>query len=174
MPERMSCWHALGLMVFLHIGQMVKGKDLYKIGWYSGLLYAVLIIVTAIYFHVPSLASDYLVRITEWPLHLILALSGSLFVLSLGTLLQKSDILCQLGKNSLVIYFFHVWILIKLSIFTKSIWESYVDNMWVMTGVYVVFIGIAAILSYLIAKILNTKYLNWILGKFHNIENIKK
>lgn len=167
----MSCWHALGLLVFIHIGQLVKGKDLFKIGLYSGLIYAGLTILATLYFHIPSLASDYLVELKEWPLHLLLALSGSLFVLSLGRLLQKSNILCQLGKHSLVIYFFHVWILLKLSMLTRGIWEPYMDNIWVMTVVYLVFIVLAAFLSNLIAIILNTKYLSWILGKYINTNN---
>ena len=166
LPERMSCWHALGLLVFLHIGQLLKGKDLFKIGLYSGLVYTGLSLWAKMCFHIPSIASDYLVELKEWPLHLILALSGSLFILSLGKIFQKSNILCVLGKNSLIIYFFHVWILRLLSLCTRSVWEPYADNFWVMTIIYIAFIGAAAFLSYIIARILSTKQLCWILGKY--------
>ena len=132
------------------------------------MIYAGVTVWAILYFHVPSIASDYLVELKEWPLHLILAISGSLLILSLGKLLQKSNILCILGKNSLIIYLFHVWILVKLSLFTRSIWEPYADNMMVMTLIYLTFIGIAALISYMIAKILNTRQLSWILGKFDN------
>lgn len=166
LPERMSCWHAVGLLIFLHIGQMLKGKDLFKAGLFSGLIYAGLTIWAIFYFHVPSITSYYLVEFEEWPLHLILAISGSLFILSIGKFLQKSIVLCILGKNSLVIYFFHMRILKALSSCTRGIWESYVDNMWVMTLVYITFIGIAALISVFLARIFKKRQLSWILGKF--------
>ena len=106
-------WHRqiLDLTLFIAIGNIFK-KQLVnkKLGWICLGLYATVCMVCfAIYgVKIPYVTAGFGTSAGVWLFHVILAVCGSVAVLNLCKLIKSSKILEYAGKQSLIIYVFHI------------------------------------------------------------------
>lgn len=97
-----------------------------------------------------------------YPMALWLGISGTMFVLYLSFLLEKSRILNYIGKLTLPLFcfnFFFIELFLRLSM---PLMEQQ-RHVWLI--IILIFIG-SVVCAVLLSALLNTKYLRWILGRF--------
>lgn len=158
--------HALMVVPFMIGGLYMKpigtrGGKYLKI---SSLLYVVLIM--AVLFSgtgVPYITNRVDVELWQIPELIILALTGTLMILFISDKIKANKILEFLGRNSLVIYlshflFYRLYIYLVLPLFN----QSGILSFCIFFGVVIANIVSCCLIAYL----LNTRYLKWILGKF--------
>lgn len=121
--------------------------------------------------HIPYLTNGVHITFQEIPLFLLLALTGSLFIVFTSKFIYEHlsmknpiiKILLFLGKNSIVVYLFH-FALYRILIY-------YINPLFIQGKIHSLFYFIIVIIlnisiCSIIAKLLNTKRLKWIIGKF--------
>lgn len=159
-PEIWYFKHALMMLIFLWVGAKMK------ITSYPprlSILYPILLCLLLI-FHIsiPYITNGVHVPFLLTPVVFLLAISGSLLILQISKRIRVNAVLQYLGRNSLIIYlvhfsFYELYLSLVINWFDKSTLIS-----------TVLFFGvvIANVLSCcIVAKLLNTKYTKWILGK---------
>ena len=157
-------WHALGLLIFLAVGQKLKGIQItFKHFIAATIIYSCYVIALVVYdIHLPRITSVFSVYPWEIVHFVIGAMSGTIIVWYVGKLITKNKVLEYYGKNSLVVYLTH-WIILKAII---AVVIRYNINLMMSPYVFfvVAFVGICAICAVLV-ELINTKHLKWMIGK---------
>ena len=165
--------HALMATIFIYIGDCLKSIQWQYWSMGKALLIYPLLIGCIIGFgiHIPYLTNGVHITFQEIPLFLLLALTGSLFIVFTSKFIYEHlsmknpiiKILLFLGKNSIVVYLFH-FALYRILIY-------YINPLFIQGKIHSLFFFIIVIIlnisiCSIIAKLLNTKRLKWIIGKF--------
>lgn len=161
-PEIWSYKHALMMIIFMIVGNILKNKELIRDGgqWiYMVLLIIVLFSRTG----VPYITNRVSVALWQIPIVLVLALSGISFIVYVSKKINCSRVLEFLGRNSLVIYLAH-FIFYKIYLGWVSGWFEI--SPWVSATLFFSVIIVNVLSCCLLAMVLNTRYFKWILGKF--------
>lgn len=154
------------LAVFLALGQFFKGKKLSSNFYIFAAVSYILIVGLCYYYNVriPHFTAGINTTICNWPLHIYLSIIGSLLFLKLCSLIKNQCFFEFLGKNSLIIYMLHMFLIpIFLKVFfpllqEPSLWESFIV-------IYSIFLSVLGTLS-IVAYFMNKKYLKWMLGRW--------
>ena len=102
------------------------------------------------------------VGVKEIPVILALAISGTLLCFLISQRISRSRLLDYIGRETLTIYLFHMYFLLKLLPHLTSLIHGgligYVSGVLLViaTLVFCTFVNV----------VLNTKYFKWVLGKF--------
>lgn len=166
--ETLACFHAMAVIVFMEIGVIIKRhfKNL-KFIIISAVLYCTIAFVLCVYDkNIPVLESFYGVSILNFPFHIFLATMGALMVIGIGWLFQNNNFIVFLGKMSIVVFLFQEIVLHQL-ISRSSRYMEYCNadiymSILCISGLYTMTIAIL----YIIAKIMDTKYGRYVIGKF--------
>lgn len=161
--RRYYIFHSIGLVGFIFLGQMIRKFSKYlldiKVVFICAVLYMGIVIIGFINdWLLPGIYSKYDVDVTNWPLHILLSISGIISFLGLCKYINKSRILEYLGRNSLVIFIVHFSIIPPIC----SILVNYKDTYWA----FLLVLFLTLILSSIISYILSLPQISWIIGKF--------
>lgn len=157
--------HAMDMMLFIATGVCLKphiNGPLLK--WASFLFAGLITILLLTNAHVPYITRSFSMEIVEFPLHFILALSGSLFILKISQAIGRCSYLEYLGKASLVVYLSHIRFFIYPLLLLTIGWLSHAS---IIISFFIITAEIIVVLCccMLVYHILSTKYLRWILGR---------
>ena len=95
--------------------------------------------------------------------YLFYATTGSFAVILLSQTIEKNKILEQFGKNSIVIYLIHFVVMVAS---VKLLSNYMLPSNKLLGYLFFIIVGCSTLLvSLLFAKIVNTKYLKWMIGK---------
>lgn len=164
-----NIWYVFQLCdmaVFLALGHFLKGKKLSSNFYIFAAVSYILIIGLCYYYNVriPHFTAGINTTIYNWPLHIYLSIIGSLLFLKVCSLIKNQCFFEFLGKNSLIIYMLHMFLItIFLKVFfpllqEPSLWESFIV-------IYSIFLAVLGTLS-IVAYFMNKKYLKWMLGRW--------
>lgn len=163
--------HALLLMPFLHIGQLLKHYEL-KQTKYSAILFGVSLLSTIAlshkdvlqieyFYHVPGISFKLLnMNLSMFISFVLLSVSGCLLCLGISKRINSNRVLEYLGKNSLVIYCLHIFVMSRL----MPRICNFGDGLIVLKIVLAFLLTV--IICCVVAYVLNLKYLRILLGKF--------
>jgi fucose 4-O-acetylase-like acetyltransferase len=168
---------ALIMLPFLAIGRELKflnSQDVKFLG--KGLLsYRNLALFSLPYFGIILLwqllglrlgfpAVDYFVEIhyRTAPFHIIFALSGSALILLISHMLENSKFLNLFGRQSLFVYITHITVVMIVMKITEFIIGNVFDSYLFYIIVFIVSIALLSIGC----KLIQNKYLSWLVGKF--------
>jgi len=170
--EPWHLWHALILSPFLllgdDIGTQFKNPPLHqwKLYWIIGpsLVYIILMILLYVVdIKLPAVTQRIVLNWVEIPLLLLLALSGSYYLMLVSKWINSCKCLEFLGRHTLVIYCLHVF-------FAQCMFMQFQislnSNSYLSTLLTVGLIILNVILCCIFSVVLNTKYLNFLIGKF--------
>lgn len=151
------------VLIFLIVGNNIKGHKVDIWNRLQWIYIPLLIIVIFSGIGVPYITNRVCVSLYQMPIVLILALTGTLCIIGISKRINTSRILEYLGRNSLVIYLAHfIFYRIYLSIVVDWFNLSWLISLGLFLGVIVANVATCCLL----ARILNTRYLKWVLGKF--------
>lgn len=131
-------------------------------------MYVIIILASICFgFDVPSMSAELYISLRSLPLFILLSFSGSLFCFTIASLLSSNSVLQYIGRETIVVYLFHMYFLLKVlpavrSIFSMSCFSYLAID--IVVGVLLVFATL--LFCTVINLILNTKYLKFVLGKF--------
>ncbi len=157
-------WHALGLLIFLAIGQKLKEFEI-KLKHFvlCCIVYGLYVFALLKYhLHMPRITSTF--DMYPWEIfHFVIgAVAGTIIVWFIRRLISKNRILEYFGRNSLVVFVTH-WIILK-AIICLSTKFGIQDYMSPYLFLAIAFVLICAICAGLV-ELINTKYLKWMIGK---------
>ena len=163
-PSSSEIWyykHALMVIPFVIFGVKLKLPSLERL---SSITYILLLfIVIAIGNGIPYITNRVSVAFWEIPIVLMLALSGTFMILYVSKRINTNKVLEFLGRNSLVIYLAHFgFYRLYLSACIGWFNLSGLISTTLFFGVIITNVLTCSLLAY----ILNTSHLKWILGKF--------
>ena len=158
----------LNLTLYLGIGYYFKNfpyqNRMLKVG--ALLFVAGVAFSRIIPFVIPRVTAGFNCTLTQEPLHIFYALTGTLLVMWISKKIDKNLCLEEIGKKSLIIYVIHNTIILHS---TDWIFQDMLQNtnsiLFVLL-IVLVMVSLATAISYMICVALNTKYLKWTLGKF--------
>lgn len=157
-------WHAMGLLIFLLAGQIIKDTVItLKMFIISLVVYSVYVFFLIRFnLHLPRITST--LSLYPWEIihFLVGAVSGTIVVWYICEKISKNKLLEFFGKNSLVVFVTH-WIILK-AIICLSVKYSISITQTPVIFFAILFIVICAICTALV-KLINTKYLRWMIGK---------
>lgn len=167
--------HALLLMPYLGIGQILKKTNVPNMKMASSLFFFIMALTIFFshygwlridyFYHVPGITQKLLnTNLTMFIPLVLLSVSGSLWIISMCKMISRNKLLEYFGKNSLTIYCVHGAILAYL--IPQIVYRG--DNLGVLEFCIRIIIAYLLTLCFssLIAYILNLKYLKVIIGKF--------
>lgn len=170
-PQPWYFIHTLLLMPFLHIGQLLKKYELKQIK-YAAILFGLALLSTIIlshigileieyFYHVPGISFKLLnMNLTMLIPFVLLSISGCLLCLGISRKINSNRVLEYLGKNSLVIYCTHTFVMGHI---LSQICEGGGLPIYLkLVLAYVLTIIVCCVIAY----ILNLKYFRVLLGKF--------
>lgn len=169
-PNYWYICYSFDLVIFLAFGQLLKNHPLdnrlLTIGSF------VIFVTIVLYFRkldtsLPYVAADYHIKVWwKLPIHLILAITGSMLTLSVSRVLQKSKSLGYIGRNSMVFYLTNIFILDYLIRWSEPMLTNrgYIFTIPFVTLLFIATIGICACLSWLF----DLKYLRILIGRQNN------
>lgn len=143
------------------------GKNM-KLFYIGTIVYVIIILASICFgFDVPSMSAELYISLRSLPLFILLSFSGSLFCFTIASLLSSNSVLQYIGRETIVVYLFHMYFLLKVlpavrSIFSMSCFSYLAID--IVVGVLLVFATL--LFCTVINLILNTKYLKFVLGKF--------
>ena len=161
-----SCWKkAMVLMIYLPLGQVLKGKmNGWKLFFVALLLYAgvwLLLYYNGIDFPFTTWRMKNLDLARALP-SFILCTAGSFVFLKLCSFIKRARILEWLGRNTLAIYIMHWWIEVLAM---KVLRGFFSQGIWMSTLATIATLVAAVFIPCLISELLNRPKLKWILGK---------
>lgn len=149
----------VGQMIYKHQGVLLRVKSLILVG-------SVYLVIISLYYiqgkEEPFITLHVTVNIKEIPVILALAISGTLLCFLISQRISRSRLLEYIGRETLTIYLFHMYFLLKLLPHLTSLIHGgligYVSGVLLViaTLVFCTFVNV----------VLNTKYFKWVLGKF--------
>lgn len=167
--------HALLLMPYLGIGQILKRTNVPNVKMASSLFFLMIALTISFshygwlridyFYHVPGITQKLLnINLTMFIPLVLLSVSGSLWIISMCRMISRNKLLEYLGKNSLIIYCVHGAL---LAYFIPKIAHGG-DDLGVLEFCIRILIAYLLTLCFssLIAYILNLKYLKVVIGKF--------
>jgi len=159
--------HALLLTPYISIGMLLKKHEINYVK--ASLLFTISFIITIVLSHINILNIGYFYHvpaITQMLINLnpsmfisliLLSVTGSLMILGLSKWISANRILEYLGRNSLIIYCVHAFVL------TILIRHFAVDGECIkIVFIYLLTVLICSMISF----VLNLKYIRFIIGKF--------
>jgi len=158
---------AILLIPFLYVGNLFKYKQLklkHSLIMGGGNLLISCFLRWKNYVY-PSVTMVLSLDVTNYLNYLFIAITGSLFVIGISQKISSCVFLEYLGKSSIVIYTLHIEVILFLLQFIKK----YIDMSMSIILSLILFVGIVTLtilISSILALILNTKKLNFLLGKF--------
>lgn len=129
-----------------------------------------LVFVTAIVFfftlgiNIPNVVSVYNESLIQHPLTILLSITGSVSIIHLCMLIKHNTVMEYLGKNSLIVYIYHMTF---LSLAVAAV-EGTLCQTSMRNSIVIVFMILAStlVLCSILAAIINTKYFKWMKGSF--------
>lgn len=159
--------HILIMSFYLCVGVVLKRFEHKKLIYILASVFFISSILVCFLFHyrIPFVVSNIYVTPLDYPLNVLLSISGTLMLWGICKLIKKNKLLEFFGRNSLVIYLVHIsilsFIIPYISVYIGRFQTSWMSVALVCAGLLIV----ALLLSSIIAKVLNTKYLKWVVGK---------
>lgn len=158
--------HALLFLVFVEIGYDLVNNNIKSFGLlvnastFSIMYVGYLIIARKL----PSITSDPYVPVIDIIPHIFMAICGSLMVIELAQKIGKNAFFEQFGRHSLVIYCLHFQFMFSFyEIFREQL--NTMGTHHTITALIILYVFTAIGCLYC-SKLVNTKYLKWIVGKF--------
>lgn len=162
------CMHrqVLNLSIYIGIGMWLRNYS--KSDMVSKIGFCIYIILSILFFmgliDIPVVTAFFGSTFCTEPLHLIYATSGCLTLLYICKKIGKSNLLENVGKQSLIIYILHCDILLfMLRLLYKYYYVDSLLSTICMGGILSI---ICICICYCFALLINTKYLKWTIGKF--------
>lgn len=161
--KRYYIFHSIGLVGFICLGQVFKKYQEFilvpKVVVSCIIMYLTIVIIGFInHLYLPAIYSKYDVHITQWPLHILLSVTGSISIMGISKYIGKNRYLEYLGRNSLVIFLVHFSI---IPIVARA-FCNYIDTYWAFFCVLIITLILSSVVSY----ILSFSQLSWMIGKF--------
>lgn len=158
--------HAMDLCLFIALGMGMKQHLHTKFFQLASLIF--ILSICALLFsdvRIPYLTRTFAFELSEYPLHVFLATTGSITTIYLSKLIYSNRVLEYLGRASLIVYVCHITFCIQplLSVSRPLLENS--NHIGVSLIVLVTEIVITLGLCSLVYRVINTKYLKWIIGK---------
>lgn len=152
--------------IFVALGYSLKRVLNFKIMVIGCFLYIITICLLILFkINIPTVTLGIHLRLTEIPLYLLLACSGTLLILLISKLIDSNKVLEFIGKQSLILYCLQTPVII----FIEKLWIKflYIPLKISDSVLFYIIIGALSILLMLfISQILNKKYIRTLLGKF--------
>ena len=120
--------HAMDMMVFIAIGHLLRKKNFIDSRRALFFIAAYLLIVSIGKLSnssLPIVTAAFSCSITSWPLHFLLATCGSIAFIKLCTYWRQNAVFEYLGRNSLIVYMWHLEVLCT---FIPIFEETYLSN----------------------------------------------
>lgn len=150
------------MAIFLWVGSIMSKRELDKtiVFIYCSLVFIICIITLKCFgVNIPALNYGFKVHMKDIPLYLVLSISGSCIIFLTSSIIVKNKLFEWFGKNSLIIYIVHVPFLnLFYTMYSKFIHV----NVLLAVTIYIT----TLFSSVLVAILLNTRRLKFIIGKF--------
>lgn len=155
------------LTIYLGIGNIVRNSAKENILITSGVIIYLCLIVLYLcgLIIMPCVTAAFASTLRLEPLHFLSAYSGCTVVYFISKQVGSSKMLETIGRYSLVVYILHCEF---ISFFLDMIGVEFINQLSNIAtfGLVVAILVLAVSASCLFARLLNTKYLSWTLGKF--------
>ena len=156
----------LNLTLFLWIGSECKSfMNKRSVGIISTAVFVVVTLLSIKLFgKVPSVTFGFNCTMAQYPLYLLLSVTGSIFFIHLCKLINKNASIEYFGRGSLLIFVTHFYFVVTmLNLMKESLLaHGFVGSMMLMVSSVVM----VCLFTSFIIWLFNHKYLNWVLGKF--------
>lgn len=165
----LSIFHALIFSFFIWLGHEYKNGMNLKPSWMLLLLlysFLVLFIRLVLNEHCPAVCSTINFEYYLWPLYVLLSVVGTYLVFVLSVKINSNRLLEYLGRNSLVIYLTHGYMLFFMSGHLKEFILDNGNNGFVSSLIILSLFIAATIFGSLCSWLFNLPYLRVILGKW--------
>ena len=158
--------HVLMYLLFVEIGYDLTKKSIKSFGLIANACIFFVLYLGYLFVgrRLPSITSDPYVPVIDIIPHLIMAICGSFMIMELSKRIGKSVFLEKFGQHSLVIYCLHFQFMFSF----YSIFKEQLNTMSVHhTVTSLIILYVFTVYGCLwFSKLLNAKYLKWMLGKF--------
>ena len=160
LPNSWNVQQALLLLPFIYMGQKLKSVTMKKQYEDIAIVLFILITICDLIFNIPlgDIMGKISLNLLWLPLLLVQSFCGTLFVIKLSKKIGKSYVLETVGKASLSIYVFHMYFLSKTLPLMRNITVGFFFG--------VAYVSFILLICVVVNKVLNTKYLKFVLGKF--------
>lgn len=158
--------HALMYLLYIGIGYDISKNNIKSWGFKINTLIFFVFYVSYLLLSrkVPSITSDPYVPIIDIIPHLFMSICGSLMMIELSKIIDKNLYIEEFGKHSLVIYCLHFQFMLSYyQIFRAQLNTMGTHHTITALLILYVFTSLGCLLC---SKLLNLRYLRWILGKF--------
>lgn len=160
LPNPWNIQQALLLLPFVCMGHNLRECPLKK--RHEDVMLAIFLLITMcdIIFNFPlgGIMGKISLNLFWFPLLLLQSFCGAIFIIKLSKIIEKSCVLETIGKASLSIYIFHMYFLTKTLPIMSNITMTFLFGL--------AYISFILLICVVVDKILNTKYLKFVLGKF--------
>lgn len=152
-------------LIYIAIGYEIRNRTVEFNGIIHTLVFfSIYFLYLAIGRKIPSITSDPYLPIIDIIPHLLMSVSGSIAILYWSKRILANHILEEFGKHSLVIYCLHFQFMFSFyQIFKTSFNQMCFHH--TITSLFVMY-AFTAFGCLWISKVLHTRRLKWILGKF--------
>lgn len=163
------CWtHALGLMPFLALGQILRKYELLENKRFILISGGVYIVILTVYLlldiTIPRITGGIYLPVFQMLPYFALSCTGSVVLLAACKIMGHGQWLESLGKHSLVIYCLHEGM---LSILSPWMGDKIVQATLPQAFVYYTMLLIyVVVMSWLLSLLLNKKPISFLIGKF--------
>lgn len=166
-PARYDIWYfhyAFCLCIFLELGRVIKEMKSKQMILMSAIYIILSIVLSLVDIHKPIVAQGCNCTLSEVPLYLIMAFTGTCLTIWISQLIGNHKIIEFFGKESLIFYVFQFNVMIEIE---KRILDYYTiqdmgSALLFTLAVYIITI----ILLSLISMVIETKYFSFLVGKF--------
>ena len=158
--------HALTLVFFLHLGKMLSRKEIKKY-WCvaSFIVYAsVIMYLLCKNMNIPVIVNTFMFGLYEIPVFIVLATTGTLFMLYFSRKINNSVFLEFCGKESLILYLTHLQILYLITPIVFK--QNEIMPISTTLGKCLLLFFSSFALSSLVALAVRTRPLRWVKGSF--------
>jgi len=167
-PTNYDVWYfhyAFNLAIFLELGKQLRQKGNMQIFSIASILYLIICLTLSILdIHKPVVALGTNCKVYEIPFYLLSASTGSCLILWISRKIESCKVLEYFGSESLIFYIFQVIVMQVL----EKIYIAHFEILgWPSVIFFVLVISIITIIVLsVISRILETRYLKFVLGKF--------
>lgn len=156
---------SLAFVLFIFIGVFLRNNSKLPILLKAGVIaYSLLmILVVSQKWSVPMIGYSIGCRLSQIPLLLLLATSGSLFIMQLSRWIRTCRWLEEIGKACLIIYCSHWFIAQHLGKYLLLFFPLSGDLSALVF--YLLLTSVTLLCSYIFYRVLNSHYLRWTLGR---------